>query len=238
MRTTRIAGFIGATASAGTALAAVSPAPSQLPALLAGIATAPQATADARGADYVALTVVAVLAWLTLGWLLACAAFVVAAALPGRLGACAEAASRVLLPGAARQLIAVALGVTVSAGVSATAAAAAPGGRPAEPASVATIDLDWPAEVASPNLAGKPAAPASPPPDAAPPSQVVVRPGDSLWRIAARDLGPTATDDQISEAWPRWWTANRAVIGADPELIQPGQRLTPPPSAPVSGPRP
>ncbi|MDQ1646265.1 MAG: hypothetical protein QOJ50_2449 [Cryptosporangiaceae bacterium] len=57
---------------------------------------------------------------------------------------------------------------------------------------------------------------------------VVVQSGDSLWSIAARRLGPGAADREIAIEWPRWWAANRDVIGADPALINPGQRLTPP----------
>ncbi len=58
--------------------------------------------------------------------------------------------------------------------------------------------------------------------------EVVVLRGDSLWTIAARHLGPTATHEQISVEWHRWWAANSDVIGRDPNLILPGQRLVPP----------
>lgn len=57
---------------------------------------------------------------------------------------------------------------------------------------------------------------------------VVVAPGDCLWAIAARHLGPAATTAEIATEWPRWYDANRSVIGADPDLILPGQRLVPP----------
>jgi nucleoid-associated protein YgaU len=59
-------------------------------------------------------------------------------------------------------------------------------------------------------------------------AEVVVLRGDSLWEIAARRLGPAATEAQIAAEWPRWWAANRDVIGPDPNLIRPGQRLRPP----------
>lgn len=52
---------------------------------------------------------------------------------------------------------------------------------------------------------------------------VVVRAGDSLWRLAAEQLGPLATDADIAAHWPRWYERNRDVIGADPHLIIPGQ---------------
>lgn len=58
--------------------------------------------------------------------------------------------------------------------------------------------------------------------------EVVVHRGDSLWDIAARHLGEHATDQDVAEAWPRWYAANRDVIGGDPDLIHPGQRLVVP----------
>jgi LysM repeat protein len=57
---------------------------------------------------------------------------------------------------------------------------------------------------------------------------VVVEPGDTLWSIARSHLGEGATDIQIASAWPQWYAANRGVIGADPDLLRPGQRLVSP----------
>ncbi|GAB4099827.1 LysM domain-containing protein [Sinomonas halotolerans] len=57
---------------------------------------------------------------------------------------------------------------------------------------------------------------------------VEVRPGDSLWSIVARQLGPGSSDLEIAEAWPAWYAANEGVIGSDPDLIRPGQLLIPP----------
>lgn len=54
---------------------------------------------------------------------------------------------------------------------------------------------------------------------------VVVRPGDSLWRIAAARLGPGATAAEITAEWHRIYATNRATVGSDPDLIEPGQRL-------------
>ncbi|HYN28373.1 MAG TPA: LysM domain-containing protein, partial [Dermatophilaceae bacterium] len=62
--------------------------------------------------------------------------------------------------------------------------------------------------------------------------EVVVRRGDTLWTIAARHLGAGATDAEVARAWPRWYDANAAVIGADPDLLLPGQRLLPPDRVP------
>ncbi|TCC28266.1 LysM peptidoglycan-binding domain-containing protein [Kribbella speibonae] len=64
---------------------------------------------------------------------------------------------------------------------------------------------------------------------AAVPVRVVVRKGDSLWSIAARELGPSATAEAIAARWPDWYAANRHVIGNDPDLILPGQVLRIPP---------
>lgn len=61
-------------------------------------------------------------------------------------------------------------------------------------------------------------------------ARVTVRRGDSLWSITARHLGPGASDAEIALAWPRWYAANRDVIGADPDDLVPGQQLCPPPS--------
>jgi resuscitation-promoting factor RpfA len=58
---------------------------------------------------------------------------------------------------------------------------------------------------------------------------VVVHRGDTLWGIAARHLGRGADDAEVAAEWPRWWRANRDVIGPDPDLLLPGTRLTPPP---------
>ncbi len=61
--------------------------------------------------------------------------------------------------------------------------------------------------------------------------QVRVRPGDSLWTLAAGALPGRPTPARIAAEWPRWWAANRSVIGADPNLLHPGEVLTVP--APV-----
>ncbi len=62
------------------------------------------------------------------------------------------------------------------------------------------------------------------------PVRVVVRKGDSLWSIAARELGRSATDEAIAARWPDWYVTNRHVIGNDPDLILPGQVLRIPPA--------
>lgn len=49
----------------------------------------------------------------------------------------------------------------------------------------------------------------------------VVRPGESLWSIAEA----TSAAADPAQRWRAIWSANRDVIGDDPDLILPGQRL-------------
>lgn len=62
-------------------------------------------------------------------------------------------------------------------------------------------------------------------------AQVTVLAGDSLWTIAARALGPEASDLDIALDWPRWYEANRAAIGDNPDVLLPGQILQVPSAA-------
>lgn len=57
---------------------------------------------------------------------------------------------------------------------------------------------------------------------------VVVLRGDSLWGIAAARLGAGASAAEIARSWPRWYAANREVIGENPDDLRPGTRLQPP----------
>lgn len=60
----------------------------------------------------------------------------------------------------------------------------------------------------------------------------VVQYGDTLWGLAATELGPDATDSAIAARWTHWYAANRTRIGPNPDLLHPGQVLhVPPPSA-------
>ena len=75
----------------------------------------------------------------------------------------------------------------------------------------------------------------TPRPDVPPPvtdpagaGAVEVVPGDTLWAIASRALPADATDARIAAATRAWHRANREVIGDDPDLIVPAQRLIPP----------
>lgn len=54
-----------------------------------------------------------------------------------------------------------------------------------------------------------------------------VKPGDSLWAIACRDLSVESkpTEQQIDAHWREIYRLNGDLIGADPNLIYPGQIL-------------
>lgn len=85
------------------------------------------------------------------------------------------------------------------------------------PRATTQVDLDWPT-TSSPAPTGRQHEDTST-------EIVIVRPGDSLWLIAATELGPGADDASIDATWRQWYQANRSVIGSDPDLIEPGQQL-------------
>lgn len=156
---------------------------------------------------------------------------VVAAALGMGLGVGAIASPWALAaPAAAASTATTAVG-TAAPGLpspgrmSGSAAAAVPGGD--------GVDPGWrpqpPPAAPATTAAADPLVVTTPRPALVPRSDVVVQRGDTLWDIAARSLGRTATDAEIAAAWPKWHSANLDVVGDDPDLLLPGQRLRPPP---------
>lgn len=109
-----------------------------------------------------------------------------------------------------------------------------PAAAPARPAHPGPTPVTAVRPTAAPTAAVPPALPrpenAEPAPQDRPDGtrHVVVRPGDSLWAIAAADLGPAATPARVAQAWPQWWSANRALVGDDPDLLHPGTALADP----------
>lgn len=143
-------------------------------------------------------------------WLLLCGAVVAVDAL--RRGALAAASATVVpgCPGWVRALVLAALGVAVTAGPALAEAPGTTSGTASGPAN----DL---AGLALPDRLVTPAR--------APERHLVlVRPGDTLWAIAARQLPPTAADRDVDRSWRRLATANRDRVG-DPDLIFPGTVL-------------
>lgn len=112
--------------------------------------------------------------------------------------------------GATRRLVLLACGAAVVAGVASPATAG--GGERA----------DVLAGLALPERAVAPGAPQAPGPDRHRDGAYVVRAGDSLWSVARDHPAAGTTTD---ERWREIWRANRAVVGADPDLIHPGQAL-------------
>lgn len=190
----------------------------------------PQVAADVT-APLVAA--VALLAWALAAWLLVTALLTAGSRLPGWAGTAAGALLRRVAPAAVRRAVALALGVGVSVGglgVSAASAATPFHGvavmHSMDDTPRSTSSLDWPSGTArgpGPSAGGT----GKPPGDV-----VVVRPGDTLWDLAAADLPTSAGPRDVAAAWPSWWSANREVIGEDPDRLLPGQRLEPPGPAP------
>jgi nucleoid-associated protein YgaU len=243
--TTGMTSRAGVTSRAGAALVTTGVTVLGLGHLLAG-ALADLAPAAARSGpaalDAAAGAVAAAAALVLLGWL--AVTFVVAvvseawlacrpgrARVAGRAGRDRSAAANGRLPlgvpHPVRRLAAAALGVALSAGPVAAHAAV---DRPAPPSSVPAATATAARHPEEPPPPGwtpdRPAAGAA----AATARAVVVRPGDTLWSLAASRLAPGAQPDDhaVAAAWPRWWHTNRAVIGRDPDLIRPGQVLHPP----------
>jgi len=220
-----------------------------------GALTAVGATGPAEPGPVVALAAAGA-AWVVLTWLTVVTSAALATAAMAGVGSRAHAMALALAPGAARRIVSAALGLAIvgapvagalpaDAGVAGVLTAADRSDHPGRQLDLpATPALDRPA----------PTVPAGWTPDRPVPAhrrsaraeaasrlvtgparaerrvadEVVVRRGDSLWDIAARHLGPDASAADVAVEWPRWHHANRDVIGADPDLLIPGQRLVPP----------
>lgn len=124
------------------------------------------------------------------------------------------------VPRPVQRALLAACGATLAAGL-ALPAHADPGtagvGSPPSPGTGAALLTGLPLPTRA--TAGDPTA------TAATPDIHVVRPGESLWSIAADRLPADASDLQITAAWQAVHRANRAVVGPDPDLVHPAQRL-------------
>jgi hypothetical protein len=218
-----------------------------LPELRAAV-TAPQELVDRAGADALVVVVVTVLAWLCWAWGAVGLVLTAASTARGMPGRVAGLLLGGLLPAGARRTAALALGIGLSAAAPAVllpavapiavATAADLGAATPDPdlpgGPTNEVSPDWPG---APAPAPAPAERAAPPADLdwpapAPGEHVVVR-GDCLWDIAAAWLhgqrgDVPVSDAAVAHAVQRWWQANSAVIGADPDRLLPGQVLRPP----------
>ena len=189
----------------------------------------------ASGPDAALATASGTLLWVVAVWVAIGLTAGVGARLPGAIGRRCARCAQVVLP---RVLLGVVIGST---GLGLLAAPAAQSATPmtARPPAVGCVQ-----GTAAPSaswLGGGPGVPAPtwpvgtdtgashalppPTPPMSDPSMQRVRPGDSLWLLAARRLGPHSGDQDVTQYWPQIYAANRSVIGDDPSVIHPGQVL-------------
>jgi nucleoid-associated protein YgaU len=179
--------------------------------------------------------------WLAAAWLAVGLAAASAAALPGVAGRICGHIAGAVLPRALYKIVAGAagIGVLMSPVLAGAVAPGVSGGNPAgSNRTQANAPLPTPAWPSIDSLPA-PVWPSSPPTSTTPPTAapsldasraqrsgaVVVRPGDSLWRIAADRLAANPSDQRIAAVWPRWYALNRSVVGNNPDHIVPGQVL-------------
>jgi nucleoid-associated protein YgaU len=157
--------------------------------------------------------------WLLLGcgcWAtLLCIAALVESGTAGRV----HATAWVGCPPRLRRALLAGLGLALAGSGTAAPATGSTGPLPPHGSgATASAGLPVPARPVGTTSTGRPAA------------SVVVRPGDSLWRLAAERAGARASPRQVADL-VRWTHhRNRAVIGPDPDLLHPGQRLVLPAS--------
>jgi hypothetical protein len=208
----------------------------------------PDAATSTAPPDADIVTACTWLAWALTGYLAIATAFSGLAHVVNAIGLAGDSLAR-LAPERLRRVVDLAVTLSIAAtvlGASGAAPAVASArqhlGSGAQPSPATTGTLDWPglaapARVGSTRnvprhhqttlglVAGGRASTTSRPPSTA---EVVVTSGDSLWSIAARHLGPGASAEETVSAWHQWYDANRLVVGDDPDLIYPGQRLRAP----------
>lgn len=167
------------------------------------------------------------------GWFWAASTAVVASVLTTRTGT--EPRPLRGVPGPVRRLVLLLCGVALTGGIAAPALAT-PGPAPLDgqdhSGRVVLTGLPFPDRATKDEAAEHPRAAAvhahSFPGhrDPVPGRTVVVGHGDSLWSIAADRLPADAGNAEVAAAWQAIYALNRDVIGADPDRIEPGQRLT------------
>ncbi len=198
------------------ALIALRPAASALPHRLTHL----RRSVELAGVDSATAALAAAGIWLVAAWVALGLLGAVAGRLPGATGRAGRRAAALALPAALYRTVAAATGLGVL--LSPVAATATAPGVPPPPVAVAAPD--WPTSViGTPSLPLQPGPPQ--PGRQGPVPTVRVHRGDSLWRIAAGRLPRGAGEARIAAAWPRWFAANRTVIGADPDRLVPGETL-------------
>lgn len=211
---------------------------------MTGTLAAAQRTADTAGPDALVLSAAGVAAWVVWSWGALGLALTAASALPGALGGAARVVLFVALPAGARRSAALALGL----GLGVAGPFLAPGALLA-PTSTASA-ASWVPPAAGADAGERTASPGAPlvPDWPAPPSRTSSAPdwsptvpaaesrlvveGDCLWHIATERLlavhGRAPTNGEVAASTAAWWRANADVIGPNPDLLLPGQVLSPP----------
>lgn len=174
------------------------------------------------GADHYICVLAGAAAWLTGWWLAIGLVTTLLGALPGRSGSMARAIATTVMPRAVRTVLVAVTTTSVSlSAATGTATASGRTGTPTRPAQLVATSPAWPSRPSTPadaRITGSAAAR----------EHTVVQPGDSLWLIASRHLHPGASETEIAATWPRWFAANREVVGNDPNLLHPGTQLVNP----------
>jgi hypothetical protein len=220
------------------------------PAAARAVLTHPRGWARGGEFDKVVLVLAADVLWLVAVWLAVALLVASMNVLPGAAGRLAHIVSARLLPPLLFRALVGATGASIALTSTAAASAAPPSAAAVRAAAVVAhpgdIVVGWPDDhvtaVAEPHST-PPSVPIQAPgntqahvrarPDAPGPrsdreQQVTVRSGDSLWAIAARRLRQDAAPDEIARSWPAWYSKNRSVIGANPDVIQAGSVLVAP----------
>lgn len=122
--------------------------------------------------------------------------------------------------GQAQRIVLVLCGIAVSTAVATPASAQAPGSPAVVPPTGAHLLTGLPV----PDRVTAPVADHSDPPPAHPRAADVhvVSAGESLWSIASQRAG---NRQSVESAWRELWQHNHELVGPDPDLIRPGQRL-------------
>jgi hypothetical protein len=188
------------------------------PSLLSEVAGGPGGGGTPAFAELVLLGSVTLLAVVAV-WLAAATALTVLAQTARWADRVAGRLARAVTPPLLRTLVAGACGATLAApAATAPASAGPPEAAPPPAAGPPLLPLpDRPVGTGRADLRAGGVRP------------VLVRPGDTLWDIAATHLPRGAADARVARAWPRWFRINRVRIGPDPHLIRPSTQLRVPP---------
>lgn len=173
---------------------------------------------DVALTDLAAVALLGCAAWL---WLVTTVVVVEVLVVEGRRGGVPGPAPRGV-PAGVRRVVLAACGVALTSGLAQPSQAADPHSRATHRGHLTALaGLPLPDRA----VAGAASRPRTEHRRGEPQRTVLVRPGDTLWSLAARDLAAGSPDVLVAAHWHAIYAANRALIGPDPDVIVPGQRL-------------